>query len=76
MNHNLHRIMIQPAHVIQLAATIPETPQAAVQAIAGGTVGGKNAAALAASLSPLPRTIHALWHEYEFVIGRRKPACK
>jgi hypothetical protein len=36
----------------------------------------KNAAALAASLSPLPRTIHALWHVYEFFIGRHKPACE
>jgi len=67
--------MIQPAHVVQPAAMIAEALQAAIQAAAGGTVNEPNAATLGASLSPLPRTIHALWHEYEFGIGGRKPAC-
>jgi hypothetical protein len=28
----------------------------------------------AASLSPNPRTLHLLWHEYEFGLNGRKPA--
>jgi hypothetical protein len=29
---------------------------------------------LVATLSPLPKTLHDLWHEYEFGSGNRKPA--
>jgi hypothetical protein len=35
---------------------------------------GNLAVPIAATLSPLPQTIHTLWIEYEFGIGGRKPA--
>jgi len=67
INQNVHRLMIQPAHVVQPAAMIAKALQAAVD----GTVNEPAAATLAASLSLLPRT---MWHEYEFGTGG-KPAC-
>jgi len=54
--------MIQPVHVVQPVAMIANALQAAVD----GTVNEPAAATLAASLSLLPRTIHALWHEYDW----------
>jgi hypothetical protein len=76
INQNLMRLMMQPARVIG-------PPPAPVGAAAAGGDDGANdeeqvapggRAAGGASLSPLPKTIHDLWHEYEFGIGGRKPA--
>jgi len=82
MNNNLHRLMIQLARVVRnetAAAVVPQPviPQVAVASVAAVNVAvNTNNANLspAASLSPLPRTLHALWHEFEFGIGGRKPA--
>jgi len=66
--------MIQPVRAIwnqpaenQPAAMIPPAAAAAVVNVPAAEMP-------AAMLLPLPRTIHALWHEYEFGIGGRKPA--
>ena len=70
LNNNVHRVRIQPAHVVQHHAA-----GAIVEGVAHDAGDEENPApGNAASLSPLPKTIHALWHEYEFGIGGRKPA--
>jgi len=76
--------MIQPARVVQNETAPAAVPQAvtAIQqvAVADGAAVNATVNAInvtlspAASLSPLPRTLHALWHEFEFGIGGRKPA--
>jgi len=85
MNNNIHRIMIQPAHVVQNETAPAAVPQAATAiqqvAVANGAAVNATVNAInvtlspAASLSPLPRTLHALWHEFEFGISGQKPAC-
>jgi len=77
--------MIQPAHVVRNETAPAAVPQAATViqqvAVADGaavnaTVNAINVTlSLAASLSHLPRTLHALWHEFELGIGGQKPAC-
>jgi hypothetical protein len=59
VNANLQRIALQPV----------QRPRAAIPNNAGQApaVGG-------ATLSPNPRTLHLLWHEYEFGLSGRKPA--
>jgi hypothetical protein len=60
VNANLRRIAMQPIHR-------PRAVNNAGQAVPAPVVGS-------ATLSPNPRTLHLLWHEYEFGISGRKPA--
>jgi len=70
VNNNVHRLMIQPARVIR------NHPAGATPAVAGDADDGTGPGNfVAASLLPLPKTIHALWQEYEFGIGGCKAAC-
>jgi len=82
MNNNLHRLMIQPARVVRNETATAVVPQPVILQVAVAGVAAVNVAVNAnnanlsppASLSPLPRTLHALWHEFEFGIGGQKPA--
>jgi len=63
-------VRIQPTHVVQNQAA-----GAIVEGVAHDAGDEENPApVIAASLSPLPKMIHALWHEYKFGIGGHKPA--
>ena len=76
--------MLQAAH-IPVVPAVPVDVQPLQQAqpppnaanIAVGPhprAGGQPAIAINASLSNAPRTLHALWEEWQFGIGGRKPA--
>jgi len=71
VNHHAatdHRLSNLEANVGRIAL------QPVVRRQDGGRGGGNRQAAGAATLGACPRDLHALWHEYEFGTGGRKPA--
>jgi len=82
INQNINRLLAQReqgvVHPNQPAATIlPQVAAIPTQQTAAGSavnVRKSGASTLAATLSPMPKTIHDLWNEYEFGIGGRKAA--
>ena len=63
LNRSIHRIALQPV-------SRPRNPASAVTAPREGAAVQRNLA----TLSPRPRSLFDLWHEFEFGIGGRKAA--
>jgi hypothetical protein len=74
MDNNLRRIALQPVNRVRQGARANENNNNNNNNNNVGRAVAAQAAAFIATLSPRPRDLHLLWLEYEFGVGRRKPA--